>query len=332
MQTTLHILGVKAMPQALAALRGSGQSDLAKRVARQSKARNWMAHPDTCLHQDLQHFMAADIMRAELEEPKGADAFFMGEPTADAAVQTSPRRTKLDYQSCSGVSLGTLGVDTGCTMTPTGSTGRSGTISNSSTSEAEALADEGGAIAVAFRQRWADMDTSDTSVSGDHCVDDLAVCSNKSYWLEKASKRECDMVRKWSCIFGRIIRDRQREALSFAWLPKPLLASGSDPPQHEYELGHAVFEKVEKDSRDFVKCAACAEEHIHIWAGATKLAQPAAEARSPAEEAKLSVLAESDGDLTEEAKLSVLTALRIRLGLSDAEFCDFVGVHLRPPG
>ena len=102
MQTTLHILGVKAMPQALAALRGSGQSDLAKRVARQSKARNWMAHPDTCLHKDLQHFMAADMKRAKLDEPRGADAFFMGELTADAALQTSPRKTNLDNQLCSG--------------------------------------------------------------------------------------------------------------------------------------------------------------------------------------------------------------------------------------
>jgi hypothetical protein len=81
------------------------------------------------------------------------------------------------------------------------------------------------------------MNTSD---SGHDSADDLAEGCKKSSWLEKASNRECDMVRNWSRIFvGHIIRDhRQREESSFVWLPKPLLASGSDPPQHEHELGH----------------------------------------------------------------------------------------------
>ena len=101
-----------------------------------------------------------------------------------------------------------------------------------------------GAAAVAFRQRWADTNTSDR---GHDSADDLAEGSNKSNWLEKASNRECNMVRKWSrTFFGRTLCDhRRREKICFVWLPKPLLASGSDPPQHKHELGHAIFEKQE---------------------------------------------------------------------------------------
>ena len=80
--------------------------------------------------------------------------------------------------------------------------------------------------------KWCDMMPSESESDDD--------------WVEAVSNREYDMARKWSCVFGCTNGvHRQSEDLSFAWLPKPMLASGSDPPPHDDKLVQACLSEAE---------------------------------------------------------------------------------------
>ena len=57
-EMVLHVLGVKKLSQALDLLRRNGEIDLAKRVARLSKTRNGVSHPDVGLLSHLEAFLA----------------------------------------------------------------------------------------------------------------------------------------------------------------------------------------------------------------------------------------------------------------------------------
>ena len=69
LQAAVHPLGATTAPQAVHALRSSGQPELAKRMQRLSKARNGVAHPDITFLDDLrQHTqMGASIVGDSLE-------------------------------------------------------------------------------------------------------------------------------------------------------------------------------------------------------------------------------------------------------------------------
>jgi hypothetical protein len=60
-EMVMQVLGVKGLPQALRLLRDAGDHGLAKRVSRQSKTRNGIAHPDVGLVQDLAAFKAKAV-------------------------------------------------------------------------------------------------------------------------------------------------------------------------------------------------------------------------------------------------------------------------------
>ena len=232
-EMSLHVLGVKGLSQALELLRFNGEHALAKRLSRQSKARNGAAHPDVSLVSDLEAFMnkskvfggghgvhgpsreaselhelsvGANVNSKIMKQKKSTrpDTFFIGDPSDGGALAAS----SYGWANC---------------LESASQTSAHGSMDEHSPESVEMVEEVGAPIAAKAVGKWADMFSSDSS--NDDCEETTAPqCKTaKADWLEAASQRECCEIRKLMKTFGSNGTQQEDVVSTFEWLPKPLL-------------------------------------------------------------------------------------------------------------
>jgi hypothetical protein len=217
-EMSLHVLGVKGLPQAMELLRRNGEHALAKRLSRQSKARNGVAHPDVGLVSHLEAFMH----KMNQKISTGPDVFFIGEAPEDGVLAASSSGC-IDYLESA-------------------SQANARDRTEESSPESVGMGEEVGAPGAAkVIKQWADMFSSD---SGSENLEELTAPprnGSKTDWLEVASQRERCEVQKLMTIFGSNGSQHQDVDPTFEWLPKPVFDNGVADGEGSDDLALSAF-------------------------------------------------------------------------------------------